>query len=425
MHTTRQNRQLLAVMFLYSFAALAAGLLCGDLPASLSGLLTILTSPAQLTLDYFKIGTVGGTFLNVGLVGLSCALVFALSGASLSGASFIGFFLSYGFGFFGMNALNIWPCILGTWLYARAARKPFASQANFAIFSTAIAPLISEMLFRYPAPAALRPVLALAVGAAGGFLTPILCGYMPALHKGYTLYNAAPAEGFIAIMLVGVLYRSMGVEIPTNTSLGDSQALAVNAFAVGTSLCALAAGFVMNGKSLAGYGKILRSSSYKCDFTQEHGPALTLVNIGVFGLFITAYYNLIGAKMTGPTAGAIFCWLACTAIGGHVVTMLPIMVGYALAALVSAITLDTQAIVVGLCFAACLCPVSGRFGAVCGAAAGMLHAFIVTTVMTFHSSFCLYNGGFTGCITLLILLPVLEAFFEPQSELHLLPRRRQ
>ena len=82
---TRKNRSILAIMLAYSAAALAAVPLCGPLSASLRGFAAILTAPAQLTIDYFLLGTTGGTFLNVGLVGFACTAVFAASGAALSG----------------------------------------------------------------------------------------------------------------------------------------------------------------------------------------------------------------------------------------------------------------------------------------------------------------------------------------------------
>lgn len=424
---TDKNRSILGIMLAYSAASLLAALLAGPPAQSLRGLWAIMTAPAQLTCDYFKLGTVGGAFLNAGLVGFGCAAVFAASGAQLSGASLMAFFLTIGFSFFGMNLLNIWPCMLGTWLYTRAAREPFAAQVNVAVFSTALSPFVSEILFRYPAFAGQivpRVLLGVAMGALAGFLMPILCRHSPNLHKGYTLYNAAAVAGFIGILFASAMYRAVGVEIPSNTDIGGSHPLAVNAFALLTSLAALGAGFVLNGRSARGFSALLRSTGHRCDFTTSAGVPLTLMHIGVFGLFVTAYYNLTGAPMTGPTMGSIVCLLAIAPCGAHALNVLPIMLGYALASLFGSFTLGTQAIVVGLCFAGALCPVSGRFGAAAGVLAGAMHACMVTSVVTFHSGLCLYNGGFTCGITAILLVPVLEAFFEPRDTPGLLPKRK-
>ena len=427
----KNTRQILYITLFYSLALILTGLLAGSPRESFAGLLAIVQSPAQLTIDFFKVGTVGGTFLNSGLVGLACTLLLWCSRAALSGTSLMAYFLTVGFSFFGINAVNIWPCFLGVWLFTRLTRQPFSAQVNVALFSTALSPFVSEALCRYPAfdalPAAMlwRIGLALVLGVVIGFLLPILCSHGPNLHRGYSLYNAASVAGFIGIVLFSIMYRAAGFEIPTNTDIGDSFPVVVNVFALTTSALMLLAGFLMNGRSFSGYGKLLRSTGYRCDFTQSDGVPLTLINLGLFGLFTTGYYNLVGASFTGPTAGSIVCLLAIAPCGTHILTMLPIMLGYAAASAVCAFSLDTQAIVVGLCFAGALSPIAGRFGSLSGIVAGVLHACLVTTVATFHGGFCLYNGGFTSGVTAIVLVPVLEYFFTPRDRLALLPQRKQ
>ena len=73
-------------------------------------------------------------------------------------------------------------------------------------------------------------------------------------------------------------------------------------------------------------------------------------------------------------------------------------------------TLATQGILVGMCFASGLAPVTGKFGFFAGVAAGAIHAVLVTSVPLLHGGFCLYNGGFTAGITAFLLVPVLECF---------------
>ena len=146
-----KQKQIFGVMLFYSLAAILTGVLAGNFSESLQGFWTILSSPAQLTMDYFKLGTVGGTFINVGMTGLGTVLVFALSGFALNGVSLMAFFLTIGFSFFGMNIMNIWPCIFGTWLFAKVTKVSFASQVNVAVFSTALSPFVSEAICRYPA----------------------------------------------------------------------------------------------------------------------------------------------------------------------------------------------------------------------------------------------------------------------------------
>ena len=414
-------------MLFYSIAAIVTALVAGNIKDTWQGFLTILSTPAQLTMDYFKLGTVGGAFLNMGLVGLATTFIFFISGFEMNGFSFLAFFLTIGFGFFGMNFMNIWPCFLGTWIFSKVRKVSFASQANMAVFSTALAPIVSEMILRYPLPDnwIIKILMGILVGAFVGFMMPIICMHGPNLHKGYSNYNAAVGAGFISIFLFAVLYKAAGVELPTNTDIGDSHLLAANCFAIATSVICIVAGFWMNGRSFKGYGDLLKTTGYKVDFTSKFGVPVTMINIGVFCLYVTAYYNLIGSSMTGPTMGAIICFLAGTACGGHILNMLPIMLGYVLAAAIFPFQLTTQAIIVALCYTVAMVPISGRFGSLAGIIAGMIHATIVTTVVTFHGGFLLYNGGFTCAITVIMLLPVLELFFDPQDHLALLPKLKK
>lgn len=427
MNTDTKRKQILGIMLFYSVASIIAALVTGNIQDTWNGFLTIMSTPAQLTMDYFKLGTVGGAFLNVGLVGLATTFIFFISGFAMNGVSLLAFFLTIGFGFFGMNFMNIWPCFLGTWVFTKVRKVPFASQANFAVFSTAVAPLVSEMILRYPLPEnwAVKIAAGILLGVFVGFMMPVIATHAPNLHKGYSNYNAAVGAGFIAIFLHAILYKAAGVELPTNTDIGDSQFMIVNCYAIATSVLCILAGFWLNGKSFKGYGKLLKSTGYKVDFTSEYGVPVTMINIGVFALYVTAYYNLIGSSMTGPTAGAIICFLAGTATGGHILNMLPIMVGYAIAAAIFPFQLTTQAIIVALCYTVAMVPISGRFGSLAGVIAGIIHASIVTTVATFHGGFLLYNGGFTCAITVIMLLPLLEMFFEPQDKLTLLPKLKK
>lgn len=419
-----KRKQILGIMLIYSVVALAAALVCGNLSESWKGFLTIMSTPAQLTMDYFKLGTVGGTFLNVGLVGLAVTFVFFISGFAMNGVSLLAFFLTIGFGFFGMNFMNIWPCFLGTWLFTKVRKVPFSSQVNFAVFSTALAPFVSEMILRYPLNGglAVKVGMGILIGALAGFLMPVLAVHGPNVHKGYSNYNAAVGAGFIAILFYAIMYKAAGVEAPTNTDIGDAHAIAINAYVIAAAVITLAAGFWLNGKSFKGFGALMKKTGFKVDFTGEFGVPVTMINIGVFSLFVAAYYNLIGAPMTGPTAGAFICFLAGTATGGHIFNMLPIIIGYVLAAGCFSFQITTQAIVVGLCYAIAIVPIAGRFGSLMGIVAGFIHAAIVMSIATFHGGFLLYNGGFTCVFVVLMLLPVLEMFFEPQDKLALLPK---
>ena len=163
------------------------------------------------------------------------------------------------------------------------------------------------------------------------------------------------------------------------------------------------------------------------DFAATYNNAVFLMNAGIYGLFILGYYNLIGASFNGVTFGIIFCMAATCNSGSHPGNVWPIMVGYALASLVFgwfsglaggtfAGALNAQAIVVGLCYANGLTPISDKYGFAFGILASFMHYTLVTSVPMLHGGFCLYNGGFTAALICLILVPSLERFFRTRDQ---------
>ena len=73
-------------------------------------------------------------------------------------------------------------------------------------------------------------------------------------------------------------------------------------------------------------------------------------------------------------------------------------------------SIHAQGLLVGLCFASGLSPISSRYGWQYGFLASIMHYLLVTSVPAIHGGFCLYNGGFTAALICLILIPELERF---------------
>ncbi len=411
------------VLSAFTIAFLIGAICAPDRGEMLGGLWRIITKPSLLTKDYFalEIGSISGAFLNAALVGAVCCLMMYLPGAVAGSGTVAAYMLTVGFCFFGINVLNIWPFILGTFVYSLLRKQPFAKSINFAMFSTALAPLVSEVLFRYPDAEAhnigiLGIVLAIAIGILVGVAMPALCAQSQAFHKGYDLYNAGPAAGFLGMMIFAIMYKTLGVEAPAiAATLGEGSRAFCNAFAIACFALCLVFGCILNG-DFKGYKNLILDSGYKADFVGKYGIGATVLNFGVYGLFILAYYNLIGAAFTGPTFGVVWCMLAFCAGGSTPLNVLPIMVGYFIGSLFGVNAINAQAIVVGLCFASGLAPVSGQYGPIAGVVAGVLHYCLVTSVPAIHGGFNLYNGGFTSGLVAFVLVPVIGHFFKSRDE---------
>ena len=259
--------------------------------------------------------------------------------------------------------------------------------------------------------------LALLIGVVTGCAMPALCAHSPGFHKGYDLYNAGPAAGFLCFLFFAVMYKTLGIEAPTiAATLCEGNWAFVNVFCIITFALCVVAGFVLSGKSFKGYKKVLMESGHSVDFASKCGVGPCVMNVGIYGLFILLYYNVVGATFTGPTFGAIWCMLAFCAAGAMPLSVLPIMVGYFIASRFGVFPINAQAIVVGLCFASGLAPITGKYGFIAGVIGGILHYCLVTSVPAIHGGFNLYNGGFTAGIVCFIYVPILEHYFKTIEE---------
>ena len=412
-----------------SAAFLIAAVCMPDRATMFSGLWQIISQPSKVSTNYFAVGGYAATFLNMGLVALVCLLLYVLTGAAVTNVSTLAFILTLGFGSWGINILNIWPTMLGVVLYCLVKKEKISTQVNAMLFSTGIAPLITDLLIRYPHAEAigfnfLGLGLALVVGAAIGFFLPAGLAHSPKVHKGFDLYSAALPIGMTAFFLQATLFKTMGVALPSAPSAETLQVASpviVNVFCcVVFGLCIVFA-FLLGCKP-KDYWKLLSDPALVTNFSSTYGNATFLMNVGVYGLFILGYYNLVGATFNGVTFGIIFCMLACCNSGSHPGNVWPIMLGYVAASLVFGWispllggtfsgAASAQAICVGLCYANGLSPIADKYGWRYGFVAAVMHYLLVTSVPSLHGGYCLYNGGFTAALICLILVPELEKFF--------------
>ena len=302
------------------------------------------------------------------------------------------------------------------------------------LYSTGIAPLITDLMIRYPHGEVVGftwtgILLALGVGLVIGFFLPAGMAHSPKVHKGYDLYSAAVPVGMTAFFLQAILYKTMGLETP---AVPATEALQVASWSITNIFCFVVFGLcivfaLLMGCKPGAYWNLLRDPAHGVDFSKKFGKAAMLMNVGLYGLFIVLYYNIIGATFNAVTFGCIFCMLACCNSGSNPKTVWPIMIGYVAASYLMgwlaglaggtfAQGINAQAIVVGLCFANGLSPISGKYGWPFGILAGALHYCLVTSVPLLHGGFCLYNGGFTAAFVALVLVPQLEQFCKTREE---------
>ena len=418
----------------FSCAFLLAAFFMPDRGTMLADFWQILSQPSKLTCSYFATGGYAATFLNMGLVGFICLGLFLLFQGTPNNASTLAFILTLGFCSWGINILNVWPTIFGVMLYCLVKKEKFGANVNAMLFSTGIAPLLTDLMIRYPHAEVVGfnlpgIGLSLLVGAIIGFFLPAGLANSPKVHKGFDLYSAALPIGMTAFFLNATLYKTMGVELPAGAAaeqLSVASQSTVNIFCLILFGTCVACAFLLGCKP-KDYWRLLTDPALVTNFSSTYGNAVFLMNVGMFGLFILGYYNLIGATFNGVTFGIIFCMLSTCNSGSHPGNVWPIMLGYAVASVVFgwlsqlaggtfAMALNAQAICVGLCYANGLSPIADKYGWQFGFVAAIMHYLLVTSVPTLHGGFCLYNGGFTAALICIILVPELERFAKTKDE---------
>ena len=435
----------LKLFFLFvSLCFVVAAFIMPDRSAAFSGFYKILTSTCKVSTNYFALGGYAATFLNMGLVGLFCWALCWLPGAKAVNVTNFGFLLTVGFGAWGINPLNMIPTILGVLLYALVKKEKAGSLVNAMMFSTGIAPLISDLLLRYPNTemVGFNPLglgLALFVGLVIGFFLPAGLAFAPNVHKGFNLYSAAVPVGMTAFFLRTVLYNVMlGKKIGDVSALSSMGALDVQSWPATNIFCFALFGLCILFALLMGckpkdYWNLLKDSGFGANFAAKYGNAPFLMNVGVFGLMIVAYFNLAGLidgkeVWTGMTFGIVFCMLCTCDSGSHPGNVWPIMAGYMVTSFLFgwifkllggetySLTIGAQAILIGMCYANGLSPIAGKYGWPLGMLASGLHYLLVTAVPDMHGGFCLYNGGFTAALICLMFVPQLEKFCKTKEE---------
>ncbi len=399
--------------FLYSIglAFIVFGLITGGLwhPVDLCrNLVKIVTVPDYLLTDYIQIGGISAAFVNSGLLMVIFTWLLQLLKLPVTGLSFACVLTVGGFALFGKNIFNVWPIIIGVYLYSLYKREPFARYIYVSYFGTAISPLVTQLAFFLPVSGFKQVVFSYVVAIAIGFFLTDLAAHFLTVHKGYNLYNIGFTCGMIG-MVAAAFMRTYGYEIPSRMvwSSGNNLLLSIFMFLIFFSLTYY--GWKLNGKSFKNYRKLMKHSGrLVSDFIIMEGFPITLVNMGILGFLMTLYVLLTGSQLNGPTIGGIMTVVGFSAFGKHPRNVLPIVIGVTISAVTNKYSLSEPNNVLAALFGTTLAPIAGEFGPVWGIIAGFVHTAVVNNVGFLHGGLNLYNNGFAGGLVAMFLVPLIQ-----------------
>lgn len=402
-------------VFLYSIgtAFIAFGLLTGGLwhPVELyRSLVRIVTVPDYLLTDYIEIGGIPGAFVNSGLLMVLFSWLLQLLKLPVTGLSFACVLTVGGFALFGKNIFNVWPIIIGVYLYSLYKREPFSRYIYVSYFGTAISPLVTQLAFFLPVGGMEQVILSYIVAIIIGFFLTDLAAHFLTTHKGYNLYNVGFTCGMIG-MVAAAFMRTYGYEIPSRKVWSSGNNLLLSIFIFLIFFLLVYYGWKLNGKSFKNYKKLMKHSGrLVTDFIILEGFPTTLINMGILGFIMTLYVLLTGSQLNGPTIGGIMTVVGFGAFGKHPKNVLPILLGVTISAITNKYSLSEPNNILAALFGTTLAPIAGEFGPIWGVIAGFVHTAVVNNVGFLHGGLNLYNNGFAGGLVAMFLVPLILVF---------------
>jgi len=380
------------------------------------GLGAIISGPDILVTDYIYTGGLGAAFVNVGLAGMLSLAVFVVVKHKPVGLTMGTLGLVTGFAFFGKNPLNMLPIILGGYFYAKFTRQPFKNCVLPAVLATCLAPVVTTLLHLSALPSALGLGVGVSIGIFIGFIMNPLAAAMKRSYEDFNLYNVGFASGILGLCLFA-LYRNLGIEFETLSIWSSGYNIELALFLGILSVYLIVCGWLStyNRRPIA---EILNPKIPGNDYFSEHAEQ-SYISMGALGLGCLVFMLAVRGDYSGPVIGAILSVVGFGASGKALRSAASLVAGAMLAAvaswLITGAAFNSPGFLVAALFSTCLSPIPKKYGILWGLVAGFLHLSLASHVGFFHGGMNLYNNGFAGGFTAIMLLPVIR-FFTNENE---------
>lgn len=394
---------------MYTLSLIFFGFIINSTKEILEGIYKIIKEQDVLISDYIDIGGLGAAFVNSGILGFTTLIILYILKINITGVSISVVWLMSGFSLFGKNIFNVWFIIAGVFLYSKFQKDKFSKYVYIALFGTSLAPLVTFIMFGLNTSRFISVVLGVVVGLTVGFILSPLAAYLMRVHQGFNLYNIGFTAGIIGTIVMS-LFKSYGYSAKMRLiwSSGNNKVLSVFLFILFISMIITA--YILDKQVFTKYKKLLSySGRLVTDFMILEGFEACLLNMGINGIFSTAYVLLSRGELNGPTIGGIFTIVGFSAFGKHLGNMIPIFIGVLIGGITKTWSINDPAILLAALFGTTLAPIAGAFGWKYGIMAGFLHSSVVLNVGALHEGINLYNNGFSGGIVAATLIPVIEA----------------
>lgn len=398
----------IVLSILYLFFIIFA--FCLDTPSEIfNGLKEIILSPDILITDYMHVGGIGAALVNASLTSFCSLLLLTLIGIKPNGSTIMSLWLMTGFSLLGKNVFNIWPIIIGVYLFSKYQKEPFLNYILVALLGTSLSPIVSHISFGSNSYEPLSIILGILLGIIVGFILPPIASYSIKAHNGYNLYNIGFASGLLATLLMSIM-RGLGINLNSRLlwHTGSNKILFILMFICCIYLIIVGLIYGKNNKrNLSNINK--QTGRLISDFYLIFGES-TYINMGILGILSTLFVILIGGDLNGATICGIFTIIGFGGFGKNIRNTIPIIIGATIAGIFNVNEINSPSLLLSILFSTTLAPISGKFGWKYGILAGMIHVNIVANIGYLHGGLNLYNNGLAGGFVAMILIPLITTF---------------
>lgn len=357
----------------------------------------IVRSPSNLITDYVHIAGVGAAFLNSGLVTLSSLFLLRKHKHHFCSLTVSVIMMLSGFSFFGKNIVNSAPIILGCLIYLRIHHSGRQDLLVMGLLSTCLSPIVSTIYCAPDHSAISNKFIALVAGLLIGYTILPIFEFLKVHTKELNLYNMGFSAGFIGVIGNLTTRNILAIKIvPHDLSFEHHHAL----------LIFLAALFTLPFLVFLYF--------YKKNIDRSKHLFLDLKKIARFSLYgyLAVIFTLIlNVPLSGILVGAILTFAGFSMYNFKFRYFFFPALGVFLTALLLYRDAATTNNIVIILFASTLSPMTRKYGLVTGTLSGALFSLITRNTQYLTAGINLYNCGFAGGITVLLMDFVRVSFY--------------
>lgn len=373
------------------------------------GLKEIILTPDILITDYVEIGGIGATLVNSALTSSISIAILIFIGIKPNGSTIMALWLMTAFSFFGKNVLNIWPIMIGVYLFSKYQKEPFLNYILVALLSTTLAPTVSQLSFTGIFNPITSFIIGNFIGIFIGFILAPIASHCIKAHSGYNLYNVGFAGGLVATLLMSIL-RSFGIDFGNRLIWNTTSNKTLIIFLLIICIYLIVVGLIFGKNNKFNLKEINKQSGRLIsDFYVLFGES-TYINMGILGIASTLFVILVKGNLNGPTISGIFTIMGFGCFGKHLRNITPLIIGACFGALLHQSPINSPNIILAVLFSTGLAPIAGRFGWRIGILAGFLHLNMATNIGYLHGGLNLYSNGLAAGFVAMIIIPLINTF---------------